>query len=320
MKKETYRDKRKVNIKTSALLGIFLYIVAVLFFDMILGWIDTSQGYPYFFGLIELLVVSAGLLFFSWNLFKNASQETAGGFFKYLICQMLPLIVMTIIAIILTYKGTDGSFTSNWNVTSWIIAPTTFFYLPYGFLFKIIDVIPFTLFMPICLIYMGLLQYAGFALGSGSRKYLRQREEVLQEKTRENKANQNQMAKEAAQRIEEQKQAEEQPVEAPGKTQEIKAEETKKPQNRHEVLGDIEGQAIIETEAIGKITDEMIEEAMRQRQIKDREAKIAEARAKRRAQEKAAAEVQESQNKEVQNLNKEIELLRQKLNRGKDKK
>jgi hypothetical protein len=253
MKQENYRNKRKLNAITTALMGNFLYILVVLILKGILDALGNTGTYHLVYGIVEFVLISLFLVLFNWLSFRNAAKEDNHAFGKYLILAMIPILVMTIISIIVTYAGTSGDFSGNWNAMTFAISPTLFWYLPYGLIYFLTgSTIPIAAFMFICLVYMILLECLGYAMGAKSRAYSLEREQKRLMQDRKSLERQDAMAQ---QRSEQARQADAQAWEAARR-------DVKDP------LGDVDQPAVIQTEAFTSITDDMIEEAVRNQKIK----------------------------------------------------
>lgn len=76
------------------------------------------------------------------------------------------------------YAAPGTNFTSAWNEFTFLVAPTIFWYLPYGLIYHFIgSAIPIVVYFIICLILVIVFQGIGIAMGSGRRKKLRERAE-----------------------------------------------------------------------------------------------------------------------------------------------
>lgn len=332
MKQENYRNKLKVNHTITALLGIFFYILTVLVLKTIQNWISVGTTGMTVFGILKLILVMAFFVFYSWWNFKSASQETLGTFCKYLLLMMIPFLVMTIITIILTYTASNSSFGSNWNAVTFFIAPTIFCFIPFGVIYQAMSSLPVAAFFIVCLLIMAVFQIIGFLFGNGSRKFAKERELVRAEQDQKMMKRQDEMARRAIenrQRNEERK----------------RSTETRRTViDEHDPLKDIESTAVVETEAFSMITDDMIREAIRQNKIKTTEQKVAERMQRnvsgqrmktdtiKTAKDTQQQDIQKSrqadqisqakkeQLKATQDLQKELALIRERLEKEDNKK
>lgn len=280
MKQENYRNKRKINRLTTALLGIFFYILVVLLLKSIQNAFTPGSGGMLVFNCVELVIITLYLIGYTWYNFRNASQESNQSFWKYLILIMIPFVVMTVITIIVTYAGGADSFSPIWNRVTFVIAPTLYCFIPYGILFKLIPAMPVALFMILCLAYMVLMQFLGYVLGASSRKYAKEREEKRYEMEQAVLQQQDKMAQKA--------------YEARVRKEQLRKEQSAKERiqrsayvDENDPLKDVVSPPVIETEAFSMITDEMIAEAVKHQRIKSSEEKIAAIKA-RQAQKSSA--------------------------------
>ena len=319
MKQENYRNRRKINAINTALAANFSYIVIVLIFKGIfdaLG-LGNAGSYNLIFGGIEFVVVSVFLIAFNWVSFKDASLESNGTYGRFLLLEMIPIGMMTLATIVLTYVGTNGSFNADWNVATFIVAPTLFWYLPFGIIFNFASMIPLAAFMAICLVYMVGLQFIGFAIGGKSRAFAKEREQKRLVQERQIMQRQNEMARQAAYNTGAiSTQAVREGLQSQGGR--------RRPQTRamaldpRDPLGDVDQPAIIQTEAFSSITDEMIEEAVRNQKIKSAQQKSAERRAATQglptvSQRKKNVSISRQRKQQTTDLAKELEDIRRKM-------
>ena len=268
MKQENYRNKRKINRLTTALVGIFFYILLTLILKTVQNLFTPGGTLMGLFSLVEFVLVSAFMVAYTWYNFRNASLENSKSFWKYILFVMIPIAVMTLLTIMIMYVGSGASFNKIWNAVTFIIAPTLFLYIPFGFIYDFLSVIPLAVFMIVCLIYMVGLQYAGYILGAPSRKFALERERKRMEQDALVMRRQDEMARQASKAREVQEQI----------------RQTQKQNivmDQRDPLKDIESTPVVETEAFDPITDDMVAEAERRQMIRSHQQKI-EARKKRR--------------------------------------
>ncbi|SDX85694.1 hypothetical protein [Eubacterium barkeri] len=320
MKQENYRNRRKINAINTALAANFSYIVIVLIFKGIfdaLG-LGNTGSYHLIFGGIEFVVVSVFLIAFNWVSFKDASLESNGTYGRFLLLEMIPIGMMTLVTIVLTYVGTNGSFNADWNVATFIVAPTLFWYLPFGIIFNFASMIPLAAFMAICLVYMIGLQFIGFAIGGKSRAFAKEREQKRLVQERQIMQRQNEMARQAAYNtgaISTQAVREGLQSQGGGRRPQTRPAMALDPRDP---LGDVDQPAIIQTEAFSSITDEMIEEAVRNQKIKSAQQKSDERRAAAQGQptvtqQKKNVSISRQRKQQTTDLARELEDIRRKM-------
>lgn len=273
MNQNNYHIKKRMSPIETALLGNLIYIVLVLILKNVLDLIGNDGNYKLWFGAIELVIMAGYWIFLNWFLFRNPASHQDGSYAKYIFFSLLPILVFTIVSTIVIYAAPGTNFTSAWNEFTFLVAPTIFWYLPYGLIYHFIgSAIPIVVYFVICLILVIVFQGIGIAMGSGRRKKLRERaerrekekEQISVEKVIEpyNKKRRPAASQQAAPQKPKKK--------APAKPQPKKAD-PKDP------FGDDDDQPqIIYTEAFSVITDEMLEEAER-RKRENLEDKMAEA-------------------------------------------
>ncbi len=306
MKQENYRNKRKLNAITTALSANFLYIIIVLIFKGILDLMGNDGNYGVVFGVIELVLVSIYFIAFNWLSFQNASEENSKEYGRFLLLEMIPITVLTIASIVLIYVGDGGSFSADWNAMTFIIAPSLFWFLPFGLVYHFMSgMMPIAIFMVTCIVYIIVLQCIGYAMGAKSRATVREREKkrVIQEK--QYMIQQSEMARQASRSIEENRS---QPQSA--------VAQNSSPRDERDPLKDVDQPAIIQTEAFSSITDEMIEEAIRNQKIKT----AAQKRSARHQQGSGAPNAapkkrttMSKQRNQTRDISKELESIRRKI-------
>ena len=326
MKQINYRNRRKINPINRALMANFTYILMILIFKGIFdaSGMGNAGSYNMVFGGIEFAVMSVFLIVFNWISFKDTSIDSNKTYSRFLIHELIPIVVMTILTIAVTYLMNSQSFSAQWNVATFVIAPTLFYYLPYGFLYNFLSMLPLAAFMGICLVYMILLQFIGFLMGSKSRAYAKEREQKRMIQERKIMERQNKMAREAAENtgvISPQPQID---FEKPRLKMEPPKKKTAPVVDPKDPLADVDQPAVIYTEAFTSITDEMIEEAVRNQKIKTAQQKTEERRAaakgkpglvqrKKNVSLAKQQKQQKQQKHQTTDLVKELEEIRRKM-------
>lgn len=262
MKQENYRNKRKINRLTTALLGIFFYILLVLLLKSFQNLFVPGSTAMVIFTMVEMIIVSLYLVGYTWYNFNNASLEDHKSFWKYILFIMIPITVMTLLTIIISYVGGESGFNGVWNSVTFIIAPTLFLYIPFGFIYSFMSMLPLGIFMVLCLFYMVAMQYIGYVLGAPSRKFAKEREIRRMEQDQLVMRKQDEMARQAS------------------KARAVQEEIRQKQQQHHVIvderdpLKDIENTPVVQTEAFSIITDDMVADAERRQKIKTHQQKL----------------------------------------------
>lgn len=178
MNQNNYHIKKRMSPIETALLGNLIYIVLVLILKNVLDLIGNDGNYKLWFGAIELVITAGYWIILNWFLFRNPASHQDGSYAKYIFFSLLPILVFTIVSTIVIYAAPGTNFTSAWNEFTFLVAPTIFWYLPYGLIYHFIgSAIPIVVYFIICLILVIVFQGIGIAMGSGRRKKLRERAE-----------------------------------------------------------------------------------------------------------------------------------------------
>ncbi len=261
-----YRIKKRIGAFEAALLGNVLYILGVLIFKVLLDWIGTPGQYNVILGAVEFGTMSAFWIVFNWLMYRNVADGKKGGFGRYIFYTCLPIFIFTIGSLVIMVLFPGQGFSSTWNQFSFVIAPTLFWYLPFGLVYHFVgSLVPMAAYFAICLVWVILLQGIGIALGSKRRAKMHEREE-------KRIAYMEQQAKVTAEKVaasysrhERRKAREAAAAEAKAMKQKAASRKSRRPDPK-DPFGDDEDQTqIIYTEAFTAITDEMLEEADRKK-------------------------------------------------------
>ncbi|MEG0074464.1 MAG: hypothetical protein RR691_01110 [Eubacterium sp.] len=258
MNQNNYHIKKRIGHLEAALLGNLIYIMLVLLFKTVLNFTSDTGHYNIIFGILFFVFISVYWIGFNWLAFrKTLSQGKKGYYYKYMMCSMLPIFVLTVISSCIITVVPQISFGTSWSGFAFFVAPTIFWFLPYGLIFHFIgNFVPIILYFVICFVYIVILQIIGIALGSGNRKILRERQmDKMEQKEAINPIqNKKPLGVEQSVALKNQK--------AKKKTPAKKKHDSKDP------FGDEDQTQIIYTEAFSVITDEMIAEADAQKNQK----------------------------------------------------
>ena len=270
MKQTNFRAKRKRSALTNALIANFLNILIIAVFKLIINVIGPGH-YNVPFGIIQLLLITAFWVGFNYYQFKDAGQESPGDYAFYLLMCMIPTLFFTLLSIIVSSINVGGSFSSTWNLLTFVVAPALYLYIPYGIIYRLIgNSLPLVVFMLICIVYICAVQFIGYLIGKKSRQ------EAMARIKKRREIEERQMAEQAemAERAKKQRETEASRMVRQG----MRRRMNPKP-NRRDPLGDIEQPAVIQTEAFEPITDEMIAKVKAEQEAKkEARRKAAEAR------------------------------------------
>lgn len=258
-----YRIKKRMGAFESALLGNVLYILGVLIFKVILDLIGTAGGYNMIFGAVEFSVMSLFWVAFNWLMFRNVADGKKGGYARYIFYSCLPIIIFTIGTAVIMYGFPGQGFSATWNQFSFVVAPTLFWYLPFGLIYHFLGgILPMAAYFGIYLLWVIVLQAIGIAAGAGRRAKMHEREEKrIAYMERQAKITAEKVAasysRNEKRRVARQQAADKRSAEAPRRPRRV---------NPNDPFDDGEDQTqIIYTEAFTAITDEMLEEADRKK-------------------------------------------------------
>ncbi len=260
MNKNVYRLKRRMSPIESALAANLIYIILVLIFkvinDGLAGMSDTVQ-YNYVLGGVELAVAVVFWIGYNWYIFRQASPKKQGSYAGYIFLTMLPIMVLTIAMILVVYLVPGNSFTTAWNQFSFLVAPTVFWYMPFGLLYATVgQMLPIAVFMLMCFILVVAFQVVGIAVGSSQRRKMREeaeKEEALQQRVSVKQVAESYVPPKTQKRPE--------PVRRKAPTRRPK-------HNINDPFEDDDDEQIIYTEAFTPITDDIIEAANREKREK----------------------------------------------------
>ena len=257
MNLSTTRLTKRLKIFDTALFCNIFYLLLVLIFKGIQGLLGSNGTYNLIYGVIEFVVVTFYWVGFNWMIFRKSGTKSQKVRITYILINMAPAIIFTLISILIIYVFPGYDFTTAWTQFSFAISPTLFWYLPYGYLyFAFGAAMPIGLFMVLCLVYAFGAQVVGVMIGASQQLH----EEEHQKEVQRQK-----------QRIARQKAAPvvsaEKPRVSPVRRRDRVLEATAA--NRYEkedednpFRDDSDTEQIIYTEAISTITDEMIENSV----------------------------------------------------------
>ncbi|MDO4287642.1 MAG: hypothetical protein Q4C55_00500 [Eubacterium sp.] len=258
-----YRIKKRIGAFESALLGNVLYILGALIFKVALDIIGTAGGYNLIFGAVEFGVMSLFWVIFNWLMFRNVADGKKGGYGRYIFYACLPIILFTAGSLVVMYAFPGQGFSATWNQFSFVVAPTLFWYLPFGLIYHFIgSYLPVAAFFGISLVWVILLQSVGIALGAKRRAKMHEREEKrIAYMERQAKITAEKVAASYS-RNERRKAAK---AQAESKRAAEEGRRSRRPNPKDPFGDDGDNTQIIYTEAFTAITDEMLEEADRKK-------------------------------------------------------
>lgn len=194
---------KRMSIFNAALFVNIGYLIVVLILKGIQGLVTSDGVYSTVFGITEFVVAAIYWIGFNWILFRKADVSDYSRKAIYIIMNLLPAIIFTLLTIFIMYVTPGYDFSTAWNQFTFVIAPTLFWYLPYGYLFYATGMmLPIAAMMIICLLFAGVMQFIGVMIGSSTyaheQERLRQAKLEQQKRLAEQRAKRAQQEKEAA--------------------------------------------------------------------------------------------------------------------------
>lgn len=260
MNLSTTRLTKRLKILDTAFLCNLCYLVLVLIFKGIQGLIGANGNYSRGFGIIEFLVVTFFWVVFNWIVFQKSGTRNRKVRLTYIVLNMAPAIIFTLISCIIIYLFPSYDFTGAWNQFSFAIAPTLFWYLPYGYLYYAFGfMMPLGLFMVLCLVFVFLAQVAGVMIGASQQLHEEERQKQIK----------HQQQKIARQRLVPAS-SEQKPRVSPVRRRDTVLEATaanhyEDSKSNNPFKDEDDTDQIIYTEAISTITDDMLEQSLKNR-------------------------------------------------------
>lgn len=248
------QNKKRISAIQGSLVSILLYLILVLLLNTVQRNIPTA-------GQMAVEAISLALACIYWVaayyiIFRNPGEEGQEKPIKYIVLTLLPIGFFTLAsAFIVHFAG--GDFSQSWNSFSFVVAPTLFWYLPFGLIYSLLagTALPFFVFCPLMLVVMIGLQLLGYALGNARRKKI-----VRQEERRIAEAEKAAAARVDARTKRRRQAAPRRPAGAPGQRR-----------SRRDPFGTANIPQVIYTEAMPVITDEIIEEENKRRKAQESE-------------------------------------------------
>lgn len=261
---------KRITIFNAALFCNLGYLLVVLILKGIQGLVTSDGTYSTIYGIIEFVVAALYWIGFNWILFRKADVSDYSRKAIYIIMNLLPAIIFTLITIFIMYVTPGYDFSTAWNQFTFVVAPTLFWYIPYGYLFYATGMmLPIAAMMIICLLFAGVMQFLGVLIGSSS--YAHEQERLRQAKLEQQKRLAAQRAARAKQEKEQAAQgAVQKPRVSPVRRRSAVLNETAAnmyPTKKGErpFRDEEDTTPIIYTEAMSVISDEMIEEENRKK-------------------------------------------------------
>lgn len=184
MKIYNQRISRTFSASTAALIAVIFYIIIAVALNLIQSVIDpTGDTYNEAFGIIQLIIVTLYWIGINYYFFSRPGRTGVGAIVTYLVFTILPIALFTIasICIVEFYPTTD--FILSWNLLTWVISPTIFWYLPYSYIYYAFGYsFSLTVFMGVILIYNIAMIFIGIILGLARYSYASEKKAIPKRK------------------------------------------------------------------------------------------------------------------------------------------
>lgn len=182
------RNKKRMGAIQAALLSNLFYLVLGLLLNTAQGFVmqlsgGNSNATMVMQGVSLVLAVAFWIVCF-WFAFRNLGEKIQEPLIKYIVLTMLPIVLFTVASsLIIHFAG--GGFSQAWNSFAFVIAPTLFWYLPFGLVYTLVpSPVPITVFFALILILIVVFQLLGYGAGQGRRKRLKEEEKAIEENAR----------------------------------------------------------------------------------------------------------------------------------------
>lgn len=179
MKIYNLRVSKKLRATTAAFFAVILYLLIVIVLNLLQSLIDPSgEEYNLVYGVIQFLVATVYWVIYNYLIFSREGKTSIGAIITYLVFNLFPIIVFTIATAVIVYFYPTTEFTLSWNLLTWIIAPTIFWFLPYSYIYYTFGYyINIPIYMGLMLIYIVLVEIIGIILGLARRAHIKEKEE-----------------------------------------------------------------------------------------------------------------------------------------------
>lgn len=260
--------RRRLNAINSALFANVLNVVMILILRGIQSLLPNTGTYNVAYGIVEIAVMAAFWFIYTYRLFSTSTEDNRKLFLQYLVLMILPMVIYTgICCAVLIATANNASFMRTWNGFTFGVAPALFLYLPYGLIYHFLpDTLSILVFFAIDLVLIVAVQAIGYVIG----KHKLTSDEAKERKRKALEDKLEAEEKEAAAKGAAQPESRPQPAMAKKTPVTTRRRRPARPA-KDDVFSDVENKAIVETEAFTPITDEMIEEVMREERKKQRE-------------------------------------------------
>lgn len=174
MKLYNLKVSRSLSISTAALIAIIFYLILVVILNLLQSVIDpTGEAYNEIYSIVELVIISIYWIAINFFFFSRPGRTGASSIIFYLLFLMLPIICFTVatVSVVEFYPTTD--FIPSWNLMTWLVAPTLFWYLPYSYIYFVLNYsVSISIFLGIILVYNLSIICIGIVLGLARRSYV----------------------------------------------------------------------------------------------------------------------------------------------------
>lgn len=246
MKLYDQKISKHLSAVGGSLLTVCLYLLLTGILHTVLFAIDgEDSAYNTVFGIVSFILATLYWLVIGYVLFGRPGSTGRRPAMSYVFFCMLPIVVFTGVTLLAMYVFPTRDFLPSWNMMTWIVAPTLFWYLPFSYLYYMLGYyLSFPLFMGITLLIIAGVLTIGVILGMARRVRLAEHEEAVRRQVARSRAQKAQPAVSFETNAQEKKK---------------KRPRTKPAYDKDDPFKDDEGsEQIIYTESFEPITDAMI--------------------------------------------------------------
>ncbi len=167
----------KISKSLSMTMGIFLsftlYLIIVIFLSLLTTYINPSgEAYNSAFGIAQFIGITLYWILINYFFFSAKGETSPKCTILYIVLNSLPIFIFTVATIVLTMYYPSTDFFVSWNLLTWIVGPTLFWYIPYSYLYIAFQAyLTVPMFIAFAFVYQTVIQVMGIVLGLARRSY-----------------------------------------------------------------------------------------------------------------------------------------------------
>ncbi len=173
MKIYNQRVARSISVSTAGLVAVIFYLLLTLVLNLVQNILNpTGEEFNQIYAMIQLGIISAYWIILNFFYFSRPGKSRASTVIIYTLYTLLPIILFAIGSVVVIEFYPTTEFILSWNLMTWLIGPTLFWFLPYSYIYYSFGFsIPITWFMGIILAYILVIFLMGIILGLIARSY-----------------------------------------------------------------------------------------------------------------------------------------------------